>query len=374
MKTIIRIIILAFFIYGTSSCSSGRKLTESSLSVNKLTDKAVITDGSVVYALPRTVFTIFTEVERKIEMPGPYATFANDLLGLDGVIQSKKESWTIKNIEVMIHTETDPSEYYVIKCNNTFQSNVLALKNEGLILDADYSNYIPFGTTSITNKYNEENIKQYDLGADEYFQVQRDTAYKRANIDSTFIRIPYLVEKKKKLTTEQMAEKAAKRLLEMRDGKHLILTGEANVFPQSEAVINEMNRMEKEYTELFTGESWCETYNFSYEIIPTKEMASKPLTLFNFSELKGVVDSKEKGSVPVTLEIIPEQKTKDIMIVQDVKTNSSAPVFDKLYYRIPDIATLKIKYNGSKLLYNSRQTIYQLGQIIQLPSNYIIGH
>ena len=36
--------------------------------------------------------------------------------------------------------------------------------------------------------------------------------------------------------------------MELRDGKHMILTGETNLFPQDEAAINEMNRLEKEYT------------------------------------------------------------------------------------------------------------------------------
>ena len=60
-------------------------------------------------------------------------------------------------------------------------------------------------------------------------------------------RVPYIVEKKKKLTIDLLAEKAAKRLMEMRDGKHLILTGEATVFPQSDAAINEINQLEKLY-------------------------------------------------------------------------------------------------------------------------------
>jgi len=51
-----------------------------------------------------------------------------------------------------------------------------------------------------------------DLGADEYYVVQSDTIYKLVNVDTAFIKIPYLVEKKKQLTTDQLAEKAAKAL------------------------------------------------------------------------------------------------------------------------------------------------------------------
>ena len=32
-----------------------------------------------------------------------------------------------------------------------------------------------------------DQLRSFDLGSDEYFQVQSDTAYKRVNVDSTFI-------------------------------------------------------------------------------------------------------------------------------------------------------------------------------------------
>ena len=151
-------------------------------------------------------------------------------------------------------------------------------------------------------------------------------------------RIPYIVEKKKKLPIDQLAEKAARRLMEMRDGKHLILTGEANVFPQSEAAINEMNRLEKEYTELFTGKTWRETRTFTYQIIPEKEMAGKPIILFQFSELTGPVSGTVKSGIPVTVELIPEQKTKDLLFInKNRQIPPVAPKFDKLFYRVPDV-------------------------------------
>ena len=75
--------------------------------------------------------------------------------------------------------------------------------------------------------------------------------------------------------------------MELRDGKILILTGEANVFPQNEAALNEINRLEKEYTELFAGKSWKESKTLSFQLIPKKEMVGKPVVLFRFSEQTG---------------------------------------------------------------------------------------
>ena len=162
------------------------------------------------------------------------------------------------------------------------------------------------------------------------------------SVDSSFIRIPYIVEKKRKLPVDQLAEKAAKRLMEMRDGKHLILSGEANVFPQNEAAIIEMNRLEKEYTELFAGKTIREKRTFTCQVIPAKEMIGKPVVLFRFSELTGPLNGNDPQGKPVTIEFIPEQKTKDLMIINKAQPQSGAPVYDKLFYRVPDVVNLKI--------------------------------
>ena len=62
--------------------------------------------------------------------------------------------------------------------------------------------------------------------------------------------------------------------MELRDGKHMILTGETNVFPQSDAAIKEMNRLEKEYLELFTGKPGPRPKPL-LQIIPAKTMSGK---------------------------------------------------------------------------------------------------
>jgi hypothetical protein len=372
MKTIFRISLLLSGILLATSCLPLKKAEKSQVSVSSLSGATSIKEGSIVYGLPRSVFTVFVEMDRTIEIPGPYSKYAGDLLGLDKVITKGNEKWTITGIMVKITEELDPSELYVIESNSIFQTNVLKLKNEGLILDLNSDRFSTDFEPGLDKKGTGQ-FMSFDLGSDEYYLMQRDTAYRRVSIDSTFIRIPYIVEKKKKLTTEQLAEKAAKRLMEMRDGKHLILTGEANVFPQNDAAINEMNRIEKEYTELFAGKTLIEKRTFSCQVIPSKEMTGKQITLFQMSETTGPLAENSKGGKPVVAEFIPEKKSKEITVVSRPKPESVGPVYDKLFYRVPDVANIKISL-GTETLYNSRKLIYQFGNIIQLPANYIIGN
>jgi hypothetical protein len=367
-----RFLILLMIITGLSSCYAGRKVVDSKPVVVPLSDTVSLTEGSIIYGLPRTVFTVRVDMERTLEVPGPYARYASDFLGITDAIDKESESWTITGVTVKAHEELDPSEYYVIKSSSFLKSNALSLRKEGLILDINPEQFYITENQSVSDGHEFDQLGFADLGSDEYFSLQSDTAYKRVSIDSTFIRIPYIVEKKKRLSSEQLAEKAAKRIMELRDGKHLILTGEANVFPQSDAAINEMNRMEREYTELFSGKTIRENRSFSVQLIPELGMEKKPFALFQFSEVTGPVTVLAKGGVAVTAELSPEKKTKALTVINKSQPDQENTTFDKLFYRVPDVVNLKISM-GNEVLFSSRKMIYQFGETIQLPANFIIG-
>lgn len=372
MKSLLRFAALFLFFSVLTSCYPGRKATESDAVVSPLKGKISVQDGSIIYGLPRTVFNIVVETERTIEIPGPYSRYAGDLLGLNNVIKSESEYWTITGISVESFQELDPSQFYVIETTTPFYTNVLSLKNEGLIMDLNPAIYYSAGNEKGIETSGRGRFVSSDLGSDEYFMIQRDTAFKRVSVDSTFIRIPYIVEKRRQLSNEQLAERAARRLMEMRDGEHFILTGESNVFPQNEAVINEMNRLEREYTELFTGKTVREKRTFTFQVIPATETAGKPVRLFQFSEARGVIPEGQPGGDPVTVELTPEKRTGALSVVRSTQSDRKEKSADKLFYRVPDVATMKISYDG-EVLFNSRRLVYQYGNIIQLPSNLVVG-
>ena len=372
MKKNITLLCINLLVLSIISCTAGRKVVESKPYVVPLSDTVTMSEGSIIYGLPRTIFNVSVEMERTIEIPGPYSRFADDLLGISDAVLEESEFWSITSVSVNTHEELDPSEYYVIKSSSFLKSNALSLRREGLILDINPLQFYVTEKQSAGDGHEFDQLRFEDLGSDEYYNLQRDTAYKRVNLDSTFIRIPYIVEKKRRLATEQLAEKAAKRIMELRDGKHLILTGEANVFPQNEAAINEMNRIEREYTELFAGKVIKEKRIYSFSVIPVPGMEKKLLPLFQFSELTGPLAANAKGGTPVNIEMIPELKTRALTVINKNQPGEVNTTFDKLFYRVPDIANIKISM-GNEVLFNSRKMIYQFGETIQLPANFIIG-
>ena len=244
------------------------------------------------------------------------------------------------------------------------------MRREGLILDINPRQFLTAERQTVGDGQDVNQFRFADLGSDEYFYIQRDTAYQRVSIDSTFIRVPYIVDNRRRLSQEQLAQRAAQRVIELRDGKHLVLTGETNVFPQSDAAINEINRLEKEYTELFAGKVIKENRSYTVTFIPELGMERRSVTLFQFSELTGPIIGQSSSGVAIVAELIPEQKTKALNIINN-NQRFGGVTFDKLFYRAPDIVNLRISM-GREVLFNSRKMVYQFGETIQLPANFII--
>lgn len=130
--------------------------------------------------------------------------------------------------------------------------------------------------------------------------------------------------------------------------------------------------MERELTELFTGKTLKDTRTVIYNISPEIDMADNPIVILKFSEVTGPEEVTAENGIPVVMELVPEQKTKDLSLIKRVQPESSEPVLDKLFYRIPDVVNVIIRI-GDETLYNSRKLIYQFGEVLQLPANYIIG-
>jgi hypothetical protein len=371
MKRSYFILSLAFvaFMYG---CTSLSKNAESDITVLPLGGGVKVTEGSIVYALPLTVFEFDIAAEKMIEVPGPYAAYAGEMIGLDNVIKEENEIWTLTDISMRSVEELDPEQFYVIQGTTLMQSNLLKLKESGLVLDINPDIYLGSGQSHIGESSEYNGLLFPDRGANEYVLTRMDTAYRIVKADTAFIRVPYLVQMKKGMTVAQEAREAADRLLELREGRHMILTGETNVFPQDGAAIDEINRLEREYTALFAGKTWSEIRHFRIWFVPDPDMAGEKSVLFYFSETDGVKTSGQEGT-PVHIELVPSGKTRELnLVVQPATSQKELAVSDRLYYRVPDVARISIT-SGDEILYTARKLVYQFGNTVVLPSNFIIG-
>jgi hypothetical protein len=367
------IIISGAFLAITGGCSVTSNNSDSDIVVLPLGGEVRVTEGSIVYALPQTVLEFDIIAERRTEIPGPFAGYAGEMIGLDNVITVGNETWTLTDVRIKTIEELDPAQYYVIQGTTLMQTNLLALKKNGLILDINPDIYALTGHSNLQHGTEISGLMFPDRGAYDYVSTMTDTAYRVIKADTAFIRVPYLVQKKKGMTVEEEAREAADRLLELREGRHMILTGETNIFPQDGAAINEINRLEREYTALFAGKTWTETKLFRIWLTPELSMAGKRTDIVSFSESKGVLPAGEVGGRPVQVEMTASGKTGELkLVVKPVTSQKDLAARDRLYYRVPDVAEIRISM-GDETLCTARKLVYQFGNTVTLPSNFIIG-
>jgi hypothetical protein len=357
----------------TAGCSVFTGRTAGETVVMPLGDKVTVTDGSLVYALPMTVFEIDIIAEKRIEVPGPYAAYAAEMVGLDRVITAEKETWSLADVQLNTIEELDPSKFYIIQGTTLMQTNMLALRKSGLVMDINPDVYRSSAHSGLQEEGGYAGLLFPDRGAYEYVATRTDTAYRLVKADTAFIRVPYIIQKKKGMTIEEEAREAADRLLELREGRHMILTGETNIFPQDGAAIEEINRLEREYTSLFAGKTWSVRKHFRVWVTPEPAMAGKKTTVFTFSGAEGVSLTADGAGQPVEMEIMPSGKTKELnLVVRPVESRKELALSDRLYYRVPDVAEITFTMGDQRLL-TARKLVYQLGNTVALPANFIIG-
>ena len=332
-----------------------------------LGDTVKLYEGSLVYALPQTVLDFTVVAEKTVQKAGPYHRYANELLGLRDVISSDQVIWSLKEVKINAVQELDPSEFYVMKSDGLIEINAIRMINAGLIMDVNPSLYMNREFDSRNYAADDARIGYRDMGSDRYYNIEQDTAYKVIDIDTAFVRIPYVLERRRQLSLSEQAEHAARILLELREGRHLILTGEATVFPQDKAAIDEINRLEDQYISLFAGKSYTSEVEFDFSVVPDNSMKNKPVVIFRFSQEEGILDMGDLSGRPIVIEMISNNALAPVNMIPDSTFNT----FDKIYYRIPEVVDIMIT-DGRRNLGGKRQLIYQFGKKVALPANYIL--
>jgi len=352
-----------------SACSVKEVPVKVKTQVLPLGDTVKLNEGSLVYALPQTVLDFTVIAEKTVQKAGPYHAYANELLGLRDVISADRIIWTIKEVKINAVQELDPSEFYIMKSDGLIQTNAISMINAGLIMDVNPSVYRHREFDSRNYTSDEKHIEYRDMGSDIYYNIEQDTAYRVVDVDTAFVRIPYVLERRRQLSLSEQAEHTARILLELREGRHLILTGEATVFPQDKAAIDEINRLEHQYISLFAGKSYTSEVKFDFSFVPDPGMKNKPVVIFRFSGDKGVLDESDLTGRPVVVEMMSNNELATVNIINDDQQESA---YDKIYYRVPEIVDIRVT-DGNRNLGGKRQLIYQFGKKVALPANYILG-
>ncbi len=320
------------------------------------TTTPVFTEG-VVYSLPRAGISVGIKATCTWFYAGPFAQYAEQLLGIPNVKTSNSTSWTIDDMHISVFSEPDPDNYFKTKGSlaslvNLSSSGCLAGINSGNSVQG-----IPALVTgfSFRTKQQPSGIPYPDLTATSWFSQGDSTNNFRV------VRI----------TPEKKAAEAAAKIFECRRIKYEIAAGLLDEFhPDGKAYeesIKELGRIEKENMSLFTGKTEQKQFSFGFSYVPP----AKPVkgdVLFRFSEEKGVLPASDLSGKPVTIDLQPVDISADkkgLTTSENPNAGSSG-----IFYRIPVTAEFKISQD-LQVISSGRLLLPQLGQIAPLPEELL---
>jgi hypothetical protein len=320
--------------------------------------------------LPLTVIQVDIIVNKIQKVKGPFAEYADQMLGLSKVTSVNSTEYELKDIRLTDFTEPDPSEYYFVQMPEK-QKDRKAIE---LFLSADG---VIAGVGSSARPDNSKSQRSIDLStsrvdipefANPSVFERMDTVIKRISLDTTIIEQKFFRKTSAAKSVEQKAREAAEFILKLDESMYNLINGYQEVNYEKgtmEFMYNQMNSMKKDYLELFRGVTSISSETVTYFYIVDK---SNPVeTLCRFSISKGILPKTATSGDLIQVQANSMNKT-NVLKPETEKLNSGNRDSHGLYYRIPDKANVVVKVGGQMKL-EAQIVINQFGVVTFLPAS-----
>lgn len=314
----------------------------------------------IAYALPRTGVRIFVTAIKEEFQPGPYAAYADQLLGITDAKTRSSEKWIIEDVKLETFSEPDPSHIYKAMGDAAFQ---VSLTSAGVLAGINTGADTEEKMTQPTNRF----IPEPDIDEGFSFATINDSPLYTTGDSTTNFR-PVRVG------NETKAAEAARRILESRRIQYDIAAGMMDEFHPDgvayEVSLDELKRIEADYLSLFMGRRTYETQSFSFEAVPSPER-EKGEVVFRFSDENGVVPASDLSGKPVMLKVVPVEELNQKYSATAVSENPAAGE-SGIFYRMPGLANLELNYELNTIA-TMRTVLAQFGEVAPLPEDLLTG-
>jgi hypothetical protein len=313
-----------------------------------------------IYCLPQTTLRVEITILRETFVPGPYASFARQFLGIEGVKADSHTEFRIINSRIIPYSEPDPQQFLALTGDLTPADldEISKLEDKGLILDPG-TNRVPVTGNNFAGE-DSHPMAFPDISYRDHFREVTDTLFKTILEDSILVRIPVLRRVNELKTREEMAGEIAHLIHKLRKRRIKMVSADYPVLPQGEAMtasINELQRIEERYLGLFTGKLFKDTIQQQWSIVPLPDGQGES-ELCRFSDEEGFLPAGSVDGKGIFLLMKPSGLTSGIPAIPLNQPNT-------LYYRIPDFALVEIQA-GNELIASSKISLFQFGKLVPL--------
>jgi len=295
------------------------------------------------YVLPKTVLTATVTYKQQVQTPGPYAQYAERFLGLTTVIQNEQTTHELVSVTLTSTAVPDETAWFHVKLADSKHPMVVNLSPEGFLLGCN----VPITALPSNNEHPVSALNQTNEGST---QTRPESVLTRDMQQAT--------------STAKLAELAAAQIFTIRESRMSLLQQETDHTPADgrafALVLEELNRMETYYMELFSGKKTSSTLVKQIEFEPKQE---EEVVLFRFNQQNGMVDKNDLSGSPVSIKL-----TKMPIPDRSILKNrvEKKPTLSGIYYRIPCPTVITV-FDAHQTYAQTTLSIPQFGSINSLP-------
>lgn len=329
---------------------------------------------TLAYWLPLTTLRFYVSADEIVTKRGPYYQYAERFLGLPGVPAEDARKWNISDVKIRQYTEADPEHNYFLLTNEKHVKSYFRLTSQGFILPMTGEHTPSPAPSLFTGTEDVQQLYFPDMSMEKGEVEETRRVMRREQRDTAFVNVPVLETVTVTRTLREKAEEAADFIMDIRSNRFKMISGDFDLFPDGramEAILDEYERLEREYISLFAGKVFTRDHFFVFEYTPEGVEPGEEVErtiLFRLSDNGKILPPGDMSGRPVVLELKPEGKTNSVQRFPGV--NGENQQGNYFIHRIPDAATIRL-IDGDKTLLQKRVLVGQYGRIMRLPSDLL---
>ena len=315
-------------------------------------------EAAVVYYSPKNYITLdfsYTVVKQE---SGPYAAYAEELLGISDVVKENSTRYTIQNVTIGTITVTDYERPHVVTAEKGLPTQLLRINEKNLLVGYNLAEDSSYKRNHANKEADKENMKP-------------GMRPKRA--------VPFTEEVAEAKTTKAKAQAIAKQIFTIRETRSYLLNGEVEHAPaDGEAmrlVLDELNEQEKQLLDLFIGKKHKHTEHKTMRILPTPEnnTPDNQLTeVYYFSTENGFTNAENIDAETIQVNMRLHRPAVKELTEKEMKSRKAAEV-SQIVYNQPGYAEVVVTYQDHTLTQRSLP-IAQLGVDVPLAKDLFNGN
>lgn len=302
--------------------------------------------SGVYYSLPQTMLQLDFVIEETDYEEGPLSGYASIYFNMDEIVEYNTTDYQLLDVRMSKIASPDPNAtFFVSISSGRGGSNaVFDILPNGIIRSVGSGNaLVEAEETRIEVSEPQPAVCQQETPAQDFISLM--TSGK---------------------TEAQLAREAVDKINEIRDARFKLVSGYYETAHNPETfnkMFEKLDEMEAQYTSLFLGKRVKKTVVKTIYVIPSKEVTTQ--TVAKFSETEGLTSGTSGMGSPIMVQTLPLNTTAAINAPSQSAVESMS-YDNKLFYRVPEMANVKVSYKNNTLL-EERLVVNQLGALLMAP-------